>query len=90
MDQPAALAVRGAPNPAGGALTVSFALPDARPARLELLDPAGRSAWAREVGAWGAGAHTLALDAPGLAPGLYWLRLTQGGRSAVSKLVRVR
>jgi len=84
VDRPgriAALAIRGAtPNPAtGGRLRVEFALRDGSPARLELLDVAGRVVSARDVSPLGAGTHVLDLsDGRALRPGMYLLRLTQG------------
>ena len=76
-----ALAIRGTtPSPAtGGRLHVEFALHEAGPARLELLDVAGRALSSREVGALGAGVHTLDWeDGVPLRPGIYFLRLVQG------------
>ena len=77
------------PNPAcGGALSVRFTLPTAAGASLELLDVAGRRVAAREVGALGAGAHTVELGAGlHLAPGLYLVRLTQGANARVTRAV---
>jgi len=78
------------PNPGGRDLTVEFALPDGAPARLELLDIAGRRVVSREVGGLGAGRHTLSLAQGGaLAPGIYLLRLTRGGRSLTARVVVV-
>ncbi|MBI5170500.1 MAG: VCBS repeat-containing protein [Candidatus Eisenbacteria bacterium] len=76
------------PNPVRGArLAVSFALAGAGPATLELLDVSGRRVAAREVGASGAGRHTAELTAPGrLAPGLYLVRLAQGGRTLTRRV----
>jgi len=68
------------PNPArGGAIPVSFALTSAEPARLEMIDVAGRLVVRLEVGPLGAGPHEANLS-PGrsLAPGLYFVRLRQG------------
>ena len=79
------------PNPAAGELTVSFTLPSATPATLELLDVSGRRLLSREVGALGIGHHRLRLDAGlRIAPGIYWLRLTQGGRSHLVRGVTLR
>jgi hypothetical protein len=71
------------PNPSTGeALTVHFTLPGAEPARLELMDLMGRRAASRDVGALGPGRHTLDLSAGRrLKPGVYVVRLTQGGSS---------
>jgi len=68
------------PNPSTLALHVAFALPGAGPARLELIDVAGRSVLAQELGSPGAGAFEASLghDAA-IHPGTYWLRLSQAG-----------
>ncbi len=47
------------PNPAvAGQLTVAFTLPNAEPARLELIDVSGRRLAARDVGSLGPGRHS--------------------------------
>ncbi len=74
------------PNPARGALPVSFSLPNGEPARLELFTIGGRRVAAREVGSSGAGTHVLPMQpAEALPGGVYWLRLTQGARSLTTK-----
>jgi hypothetical protein len=82
-----ALALEGLrPNPAHGQLAVSFALPTPDPARLELIDVAGRLIASREVGSLGAGSHVARLAEDTRVPaGLYWLRLIQGTRSLIAK-----
>jgi hypothetical protein len=71
------------PNPSrGGRMSVSFALPAGAPARLELVDLAGRRVASRDVGALGAGWHTVDLAEGGAIPaGLYFVRLEQGGNT---------
>ncbi len=78
--EPAQRTIGIRPNPArGNALHVAFALPTAGPARLELLDVSGRRVLAREVGSLGSGQHTVNLaEGRRVAPGIYWVRLTQG------------
>ena len=69
------------PNPTrGNGLNVAFTLPiEATAARLELLDVSGRRVLSREVGSLGAGRHTVNLaEGRKVAPGVYWVRLTQG------------
>ena len=74
------------PNPAHGALPVSFSLAGEGPAMLELFNVSGRRVSAREVGSLGAGVHLVPLDpATKLPGGVYWLRLTQGARTATVK-----
>lgn len=76
------------PNPArGAALAIRFTLAHAGAARLELLDVNGRRVAARDAGAFGPGAHAVTL-APEtrLPPGLYFVRLSQGGEALVQRV----
>lgn len=72
------------PNPTfGGTLHVRFALSGNSAATLELLDIAGRRIASRDVGSFGAGPHDIGLGTgKRLPPGVYLVRLAQGGRSA--------
>jgi hypothetical protein len=85
----AAFALHGAvPNPVRGDFRVSFRLPDAAPARLEVFDVAGRRVASEEVGSRGAGVHTLKLDAHGpFATGVYMVRLSRAGERRVARAV---
>lgn len=87
---PRALAILGvSPNPADRVMWVTFSLPGAEPATLELLDIAGRRVRVRTIA--GAGRQTIDLAAGGaLPPGVYVVRLTQAGASAVSRVSVVR
>lgn len=87
----AVLEIRGlTPNPGVG-LAISFSLASRSPATLEVLDVAGRRVAARQVGALGPGPHHLALDpAARVPPGVYLIRLTQGGRTLNAKGVLMR
>jgi len=79
------------PNPAVGGLTVAFSLPDAERASLEVVDISGRRVFARDVGAYGAGDHSLSVVPGGpLAPGVYFVRLTRGGSTLVARACVVR
>ena len=79
------------PNPAITDGSVEFTLPDGEPARLELMDLAGRRLEALEVDSLGAGDHRLDLARDrALAPGVYLLRLTHAGRSLTSRAVFLR
>ena len=86
------LRLRGAkPNPAYGQLSVSFSLAGNDPAMLEVFDTGGRMMLSREVGGLGSGDHALVLgDVSSLRPGLYVIRLSQSGRSQVSRAVLMR
>ena len=72
----------------GSRLIVHFTLPALGPAQLELLDLAGRRVAAVDVGALGPGAH--AVDLAGglrLTPELYVVRLVQGARQRMRRVV---
>ncbi len=75
-----------APNPSPSQLTVTFTLPSAHPALLELMDVAGRRVAAREVGSLGPGRHEVRLGEPSRVPaGVYLVSLTQDGRRVVAR-----
>lgn len=77
------------PNPSPPRPTVQFSVATSEPARLEVFDTAGRRQHALEIASPAPGPHTLALPIA-LDPGLYWLRLTQGGRTTNRTAVVVR
>jgi hypothetical protein len=68
------------PNPGNGReLTIHFSLVSTEPARLEMLDLAGRLVQARDVGSLGPGQHVVQLGhGARVPPGIYMLRLVQG------------
>jgi hypothetical protein len=87
----ASLSLAPGSNPALGSFNVSFSLPDARPARLELYDVSGRRVLAREVGAMGAGTHVIRLgETSQLASGVYWLRLVHPTKTLVARAALLR
>jgi hypothetical protein len=77
------------PNPASGRdLRVAFALPSGAAAQLELLDVRGRQVMSSAVGSLGAGRHMVSLAEGGrVAPGVYWVRLTQGANQRTTQVV---
>ena len=86
-ERPAFALLGARPNPArAGAFSVAFVLADDGPAVLEVLDVGGRRLVGREVGALGPGPHALNLGADRrLPPGIYLVRLRQGG---IERVVR--
>jgi hypothetical protein len=76
------LALEGArPNPARGGLRVWFTLPSREAATLEVLDLLGRRLVSRQVGSLGPGRRSVDLGASARwRPGIYFIRLAQGGR----------
>lgn len=85
------LALMGAfPNPSPSGLTVSFRLPDAAPARLDLVDTRGRIIRTQQVGMMGAGTHSSRLVPPsGAASGVYFVALTRGSDRLVERVALI-
>ena len=77
------------PNPAAGAPMLAYTLATSAPARIEVLDTAGRRVMARELDS-APGEHVVAFDGARLGPGVYLLRLTQGSRSVTTRAALVR
>ncbi|HXS83936.1 MAG TPA: T9SS type A sorting domain-containing protein [Methylomirabilota bacterium] len=74
------------PNPARGSVALDVTLPDDSPARVELLDVAGRVV--RNQTVQGAGPHAVAFsDFASLAPGLYFARVSGRAGAASTRLV---
>lgn len=79
------------PNPAAERLTVTVELPGATPARVEVVDVAGRIVGFRDVGSLGAGVHFVPFNEAARWPaGIYIVRLTQGPFSAIARACIVR
>jgi hypothetical protein len=76
------------PNPVVGRFGVSLSLPADGPARLDLVDVAGRRRLSRDLSALGAGPHRVDLgEASEFAAGVYFLHLTQAGRALTQRIV---
>ncbi len=76
------------PNPVVGRFLVSFSLVGEEPARLELMDIAGRRVLSRELGALGPGPHQSDLGSAGdFAAGVYFLRLSHAGGTLLRRVV---
>jgi hypothetical protein len=79
------------PNPAAGAITVACALDSTAPGRLEVFDLSGRRVSSREVAGQSSGRHLVALGQERmLSPGIYVVRLSQGGRALSARGVVIR
>jgi hypothetical protein len=88
---PALALVGFTPNPIARDPTISFSLPNADPAALEVFDLSGRRLWRQEVGARGAGHHTISLGRELQLPaGVYYVRLSHGGDTRVARGVTTR
>jgi hypothetical protein len=90
MGRPVALAQTGIelfPNPAkAGFVTVQYSLPRAEPVAVTLLDVSGRAVRTQGISAAGANG-SFTVDASGLNPGVYILKLESGTSSLTRKLV---
>jgi hypothetical protein len=79
------------PNPAIERAVISFALPDARSAVLEVYDVRGRLVFSQQVGPLGPGKHMVQLDGVAkLGSGMYWLRLIRSDQTLSAKGMVVR
>ncbi len=79
------------PNPSTSLPGIVYSLDGWTPARLELVDVAGRAILARDLGSPGPGRHELSLgSATPPPPGIYWARLSQSGRSVTTKVTIMR
>ena len=89
---PRSLALESArPNPAVSAVSIVYSLPSAEPVQLELADALGRILVRLDLGSPGPGRHTYLLGrSPDMAPGFYWLRLTQARHTQVAKIAFLR
>jgi len=94
VDLPGApgLALEGLwPNPTADVFNVSLSLISSERATLELVDVGGRMIVHREIGSLGTGRHLVSLgSAVNLRAGIYLVRLTQAGRSIVSRVCVIR
>ena len=87
---PTALAVHALTNPACSKLEVRCDLPGLEPARLEVYDVSGRLVNHRDVAVASAGTMTIeAGRGAAIGPGVYWVRVGQGLRTPVTRMVVV-
>ena len=76
------------PNPLRSWVDVAYALAQAGPASLELIDVTGRRVLHFDMGAREAGRHEVRMHRGTDAPaGVYWLKLSQAGRSVSHRVV---
>ena len=79
------------PNPARGEFSVGYTLAGTTPARIELLDLAGRRIAARDLAGGGTGSSVVRFsEARDLPAGIYLVRLAQGGRFQTRRVVVIR
>lgn len=85
------LAVAAAPNPVrGGTVRLTLSLADAGPARIELIDLAGRIVASGRVEAGAPGSREMTLTSErGLPNGLYFARVVQGGNRTAARVIVV-
>jgi hypothetical protein len=74
-------------NPGAGRTILQYALPEARPVRMVLVDVEGRTVRELVSGTQDAGVHAIAVEPQGLTSGLYFCRLEAGPDVRTQKLV---
>jgi len=79
-------ALRIAPNPASTSAFLSVQLRGTAPARLEMFDLLGRSVQQLDLGTVG-GRPSIQLSVQHLPAGTYWIRVTEGARFGLTKLL---
>ena len=83
------LVLHGArPNPSGPLLNVAFSIQRSSPVSIDVMDLRGRRVISRSWRGLEPGEHVidLGVERP-IAPGVYWLELTQEGTSLVQRCV---
>ena len=78
------------PNPARGSASARLTLASAATVAGRIVDGRGRTVRTLTTERWGAGAHTLRLDAAGLAPGTYFVVVEADGARQTQPLVVAR
>jgi len=79
------------PNPGDGRFLLAFSLATREPARIEVMDIAGRRMLTRDLTGLVPGSHVLALDERARFPaGIYLVRIGQGTRRVTGKAAIVR
>jgi hypothetical protein len=74
------------PNPAASAFQIAFTLSADSPATLDVYSVSGRRILTREIGSMGAGNHVIDLGTRAeMGPGVYWVRITQAGKTLTKK-----
>jgi hypothetical protein len=72
------------PNPSNGNAPISYVLPEAMPARVEIFDIRGRRVRDLRTVASTAGPQSVQVGAR-LSPGIYWIKLVAGARSVSAR-----
>lgn len=76
-----------APNPSTDRVQMTFRGVASAPARLDVFDLSGRLVRTESLPFATAAVRTVSFDMRGQRPGLYWVRITQGGATSRAKLV---
>ncbi|MEQ1834415.1 MAG: T9SS type A sorting domain-containing protein [Candidatus Eisenbacteria bacterium] len=83
------VALTAAPNPVRASSVLSFALPSAGHVRLTVHDVSGREIARVADAEFAAGSHRVSWNAAGVAPGLYFARLTNASGVRTTRLVLI-
>ncbi|MCI0636612.1 MAG: T9SS type A sorting domain-containing protein, partial [Actinobacteria bacterium] len=85
-----ALLLESRPNPFRASTQLAFRLPSAGSVSLKVYDAQGREVATLADGALAPGPHVRAFDGGRLASGVYWCRLSAGGRVETRRIVLIR
>ena len=78
------------PNPVAAQAAISYNLPRSASVSCVVYDAAGNVVSRLAGGAQAAGEHSLAWNAAGVKPGIYFCKLVAGGSTYTARLARVR
>jgi hypothetical protein len=78
------------PNPFNTTTGISFELPAAGDVRLDVYNLAGQVVGSLADSYYDAGSHTVVWDASGMASGVYFYRLTAGGKTFTKRMTLLK
>ena len=90
IEQPHPFKVSAFPNPARGTTEIRYVLPQREQVTMDLYDLSGRRIRRLAEGIQEAGGHSLIWRGDSAPGGVYFLRLSSGGRSLTRRLVLLR
>ena len=90
IEQPQPFKVSAFPNPAKGVMEICYDLPKREQVTMDLYDLSGRRIRRLAEGIQGAGGHSLIWRGDSAPGGVYFLRLSSGGRSLTQRLVLLK
>jgi hypothetical protein len=78
------------PNPATGAVTISYTVPQKEKVTLQVYNAAGQVVSTLRSETAESGMHTMTWNAHGVGAGVYFIKFSAGDRTAVQKIIFIR